>query len=107
MFGVMAAYGLLGMLALVLFLTFAASGITWLVATVIPTTVAAGRRSVGISRSRAGSRSRSCSCSARCYSSQVAHNRGRSFVLGRRTLCPPSRGSRNRSRRVRASFLLS
>lgn len=48
MFGVMAAYGLLGMLALVLFLTFAASGITWLVATVIPTTVAAGRRSVGI-----------------------------------------------------------
>ncbi len=48
MFGLMAAYGLLGMLAMVLFLTFAASGITWLVATVVPTTVAAGRRSVGI-----------------------------------------------------------
>ena len=47
MFGLMAGYGLLGMLAMVLFLTFAASGITWLVATVIPTTLAAGRRSVG------------------------------------------------------------
>jgi len=47
-FGLMAGYGLLGMLAMVLFLTFAASGITWLVATVIPTTVAAGRRSVGL-----------------------------------------------------------
>ena len=43
-------YGLpfLGLLALVLFLAFAASGITWLIATVVPNTVPGGRREVGL-----------------------------------------------------------
>jgi len=48
MFGMMAPYGFLGMLAMILFLTFAASGITWLIATVVPGTIEAGRRSVGM-----------------------------------------------------------
>ena len=47
-FGVMLGYGFLGVLALVLFLTFAASGITWLIATVVPGTAETGRRSVGL-----------------------------------------------------------
>lgn len=41
-------YGFLGALALVLLLTFAASGITWLVATVVPGSAAEGRRTVGL-----------------------------------------------------------
>ena len=48
MFGMMLGYGFLGVLALVLFLTFAASGVTWLIATVVPGTTDAGRRSVGL-----------------------------------------------------------
>ena len=42
------AYPFLGLLALTLFLAFAASGITWLIASVVPTSTAAGRRQVGI-----------------------------------------------------------
>jgi hypothetical protein len=38
----------LGLLALVLFLAFAASGVTWLIATVVPNTVPGGRREVGL-----------------------------------------------------------
>jgi hypothetical protein len=38
----------LGLLAIALFLAFAASGITWLVASVMPTANALGRRQVGI-----------------------------------------------------------
>lgn len=48
MLGLLLGYGFLGALALVLMLTFAASGITWLVATVIPGTAAEGRRTVGV-----------------------------------------------------------
>ena len=44
----MIAFPFLGLLALTLFLAFAASGITWLIATVIPTSIASGRRQVGI-----------------------------------------------------------
>lgn len=47
-FGLMLGYGFLGVLALVLFLTFTASGITWLIATVVPGTAETGRRSVGL-----------------------------------------------------------
>lgn len=42
------AFPFLGLLALMLFLAFAASGITWLIASVVPTTVPAGRRQVGL-----------------------------------------------------------
>ena len=48
MMGMMLSYGLLGALALVLFLSFAASGITWLVATVLPGAAPEGRRTVGL-----------------------------------------------------------
>ena len=48
MLGLMLGYGFLGALALVLMLTFAASGITWLVATVMPGSAAEGRRTVGL-----------------------------------------------------------
>jgi hypothetical protein len=48
MLGLMLGYGFLGALALVLMLTFAASGITWLVATVVPGSAAEGRRTVGL-----------------------------------------------------------
>jgi hypothetical protein len=48
MLGLMLGYGFLGALALVLMLTFAASGITWLVATVMPGSSAEGRRMVGL-----------------------------------------------------------
>jgi hypothetical protein len=48
MLGLLLGYGFLGALALVLMLTFAASGITWLVATVMPGSAAEGRRTVGV-----------------------------------------------------------
>jgi hypothetical protein len=48
MLGLLLGYGFLGALALVLMLTFAASGITWLVATVMPGAAAEGRRTVGV-----------------------------------------------------------
>lgn len=47
MLGLLLGYGFLGALALVLMLTFAASGITWLVATVVPGSAVEGRRTVG------------------------------------------------------------
>lgn len=48
MMGMMLGYGFLGALALILFLSFAASGITWLVATVMPGAAPEGRRTVGL-----------------------------------------------------------
>ena len=44
----MMAFPFLGLLALTLFLAFAASGITWLVASVVPTSTPGGRQQVGI-----------------------------------------------------------
>jgi putative copper export protein len=48
MFGGVLGYGFIAVLALVLFLTFAASGVTWLIATAVPGTDETRRRQLAL-----------------------------------------------------------